>query len=166
MDGAASGKHFKNNLKLVLCAIGIVLVVAILIAMRPIQSSKNAISRPAPAGAHNASNLSTLAQAAPINQAASAAAATGVSITTSSNPQSGQPSSVPPPSNSMPAVVSLPVTPGPDRLYPIDPAPCNSFKPMSNIGCGTCETAPDTGSFAGCRPRCPTGGIEIMCSYP
>lgn len=145
MDRAAWGKNFKNNLKLALCAIGILAVVAI---------------------AHYAAGVSTLAQAAPVNQAASAANATGVSAAASSDIQSSQPAYSPPDNNSAPAPIGTPVAPEPDPLYPIDPIPCRGFMPLSAAGCGVCEAAPDSGSFTACWPRCPRGGIEMMCAYP
>ena len=169
MDRAAWGKHFKNNLKLVLCAAGIVAAVAILIAMRPIQSENSAgrVPVPAAASAHYAAGMSTLAQASPANQAASAANATGVSIAASSNLQNSQPGYTPPAAgNSSAPAVSSPVTPEPDPLYPIDPVPCKGYVEMSRIGCGICEAAPVDGSFTACWPRCPRGGVEMMCAYP
>jgi hypothetical protein len=171
MDRAPWGKFFKNNLKLELCLAGIVLVIAILLAMHPVENHDSLGSPVTTAAArlHNGDGPAAVGQASPVNQAASAAVTSGVSLASSSGLQGSvagnTSSSSPSVGSAQPATTSPPVPTEPDVLYPIDPLPCKAYMTGSRIGCDICEAYPDSGGAYGCWARCPPGGVEMMCAY-
>jgi hypothetical protein len=125
------------------------------VAMRPLPNNQRAVatgSATAAMKSHNEGANLTVSQASSAIQAATVNQGTSVSNTTSPNvaqypyPISGPttPISVPPatPSTAPPAE--------PDMLYPIDPIPCKNIDM----------------AWAGCWPKCPGRGIEMMCAYP
>jgi hypothetical protein len=168
MNRAAGINNQKTTLKLVLCLIGIILAIAILIAMKPLPGNKNSeVTAAKPADAKNLSNsgISAVGQAAPVVQTV-----TSTGLTNASSPQTSQanysasnsssPVSVPP---AQPIGVQ---TTNPDAiLYPIDPIPCKRID-LNQVGCGACEPYPGPAGQIGSCPRCYGGGIEMMCAYP
>jgi hypothetical protein len=174
MNKAAGMNRQKPNLKLVFCLLGIIVVIAILVAMRPLPGNKNSdVTAAKPAAAKHLGNddISAVSQASPATQSAAAAGRTaGISI--QSNPQITQTS--PPDGNSSfsstasvpPASPSSTPAAEPDvMIYPIDPVPCKKlggFQPY----CRTCRPYPGPDGQIGSCPRCPGGGIEMACVYP
>lgn len=175
MNRAIGNRAYKLNLKLLLCLLGIVIVIGILIAMHPLPSSKNsgaAAVKPAAAKNQNGSGISAVTQALLATQNAAAVGQptgmagsanpqitqTGYSVGSSSNTSSA--SSIPPaqPSTTPPADPDV-------LLYPIDPVPCKWHS--NSIGCGVCGPyQPLDSAPTSCLPKCPGGGIEMMCAYP
>lgn len=167
MNRVAGIKDHKPNLKLVLCLLGIIFVIAILMAMWPLPGNKNsevAATKSATAKGLSAGNIKSVAQAS-----AAVQTATSTGLASASSPQTAQvnysssnssaPVSVPPsePTSQPPA--------NPDVvLYPRDPIPCKHGGYMPY--CGTCEPYPTADGQAGSCPRCYGGGVEIMCANP
>lgn len=168
MNRAAGINNHKRNLKLVLCLMGIILVIAILIAMRPLPGNKNSdVTAAKPSAAKNLANsgISAVGQASPVVQTA-----TSTGLSNASSPQTAQANYSA--SNSS-APVSVPpsqttATPPADPdaiLYPIDPVPCKRID-LSRAGCSICEPYSDPAGQIGSCPRCYGGGIEMACAYP
>jgi len=152
MSRTTWGRNFKDNPKLILCLAGIIIIIAILVSMRPLQPGKNSVAVVKPAG--SISGGSSLSQ----SQAGSAegimTASSSLQGTQTGNTQSS-------PAVASPAPSSPPTAADQDVLYPIDPTPCKSYIPATGY-CGSCGAYPMEGNT--CFRRCPTGS-EIMCAY-
>jgi hypothetical protein len=170
MNKAVGVKIHKPGLKLVLCSLGIIIIIAILIAMRPLPDSKNAVTvSPGTqakeidnSGANLAAGQSALAvqSAAAVGQSTGLGDSAGPNSSHADSAASGAPSNA----NSPPITPSIPPAEPDAPLYPIDPIPCKDI--YIRKGCG-CETylAPN-GALGSCYTRCPGGGVEMMCAYP
>ena len=162
MNRAAWGKLFKDNPKIPLCLAGIAVVIAILVAMHPIENH-NSLGMPAAASAKvHGIGAGSISQAPPAGLAVSAAAATGMAAAASSGLQNTQPSYTSLPASS---AAATPVPAEPDPLYPYDPPPF-LCKPFPEDGMQPYSVyCPD-----GCGLRYPCGcyrpGVEIACIAP
>lgn len=166
MNRAAGINNQRSNLKLVLCLIGIVLVIAILISMKPLPGNNNSdvtAAKPASAQTLAGSDITSVSQASPVVQTA---ASTG--LANASSPQTAQANY--PAGNSSSPVTVPPGQPAetppadPEVLYPIDPIPCKRID--ANIAGCACLPYIGPDGPAGSCPRCYGGGIEMMCAYP
>jgi hypothetical protein len=158
-------KIHKLSLKLALCLAGIAVVIAILITMRPLPGSRNAVTV-SPRPMADKSGGKAVAQAEITAQTA-VAVGPSTGIANPGNLQATQTGSAETASGNASSPPSTPVIPlvDPDTpLYPIDPIPCKNMYIRSGCGCEA-YLAPD-GAIGSCYPRCPGGGIEMMCAYP
>ena len=165
MSKTAVVKIHKLNLKLVLCLAGIAVVVVILIAMRPLPNSNNAVTA-APSVAAMKSGTLAVGQAGVTAQTA-AAVGPSTGMADPGNSQAIQASPGEAASGNASSPPSVPAMPpaGPDTpLYPIDPKPCKNIYIRGGCGCEV-YLAPD-GAIGSCYPRCPAAPVEMMCAYP
>lgn len=150
---AGVGINPKSNLRLILCLLGIAVVVAILINMKPLPNSKNSVAlTPVPTTAKKHANgvVSGVSQAAPVVQTASSVA---------------QPAGLGGSTASTTAPVSTPYVYEPDTPVLTDPIPCGGL--IKRLNCDVCEAYPaDDATVSACPAGCPRRGIDIMCAYP
>ena len=169
MNRAVWGKLFKDNPKIPLCLAGIAIVIAILVAMHPVENHNN-LGVPAAASAKvHGIGAGSIDQASPASQAAAAADSTGMGAAASSGLQVSQASNTPPAASTAGGTASAAVgSAAPlesDALYPIDPPPY-LCKPLPESGMQPYSVyCPD-----GCGLRYPCGcyrpGVEIACIAP